>query len=92
MSNIERKNSNLAFCIKCGAFLQEAVIAQSEQICPGCGRNMVVSIKNGKVVVFESERKGEAEPDYKLKAREMSYFSYLSKKKDTNQELSAKHK
>ena len=90
MNNVERKDSNIAFCIKCGAFLQEAVIAQSEQICPGCGRIMVVSIKNGKVVVFESKRKSEADPDYKLRAREMSYFSYLSKKKDTNQELTVK--
>ena len=90
MSNVERKDSNLAFCIKCGTFLQEAVIAQSEQICPGCGRNMVVSIKNGKVVVFESERKGEADPDYKMRARAMSYILHQVKKKEADQELSLK--
>ena len=59
MSETARKELQLAFCPGCGTFLQKASVAQSEQICPCCGRDVVVSIKNGKVIVFESRREAK---------------------------------
>lgn len=77
MSEETRKESKLAFCPECGTFLQKAVIAQSEQICPCCGKDVVVSIKNGKVIVFESRREGERDPEYMGRVRAMTYFNRL---------------
>ena len=73
MSEETRKELKLAFCPECGTFLQKAVIAQSEQICPCCGKDVVVSIKNGKVIVFQSRREDASDPDYMMRARAMSY-------------------
>ena len=50
MSPAEEKTGEcMAFCHKCGAFLMEAPVAKSYMDCPGCGRNLVVNVKNNKV-------------------------------------------
>lgn len=56
----------------------KASVAQSEQICPCCGRDVVVSIKNGKVIVFESRREAEKDPEYMVQVRAMSYFNRMN--------------
>ena len=81
MSEVARKELQLAFCPGCGTFLQKAAIAQSEQICPCCGRDVVVSIKNGKVIVFESRREDEQDPEYMTRVRAMTYFNRMKYKK-----------
>ena len=68
-----RKEVRYACCPVCGSFLQKAAIAQSEQICPCCGKNVVVSIKNGKVVEFESKRKSDTEPEVMQFTRALAY-------------------
>lgn len=78
MSETARKELQLAFCPGCGTFLQKASVAQSEQICPCCGRDVVVSIKNGKVIVFESRREAEKDPEYMVQVRAMSYFNRMN--------------
>lgn len=80
MSEVARKELQLAFCPGCGTFLQKAAIAQSEQICPCCGKDVVVSIKNGKVIVFESRRE-EQDPEYMTRVRAMTYFNRMKYKK-----------
>ena len=81
MSETARKELQLAFCPGCGTFLQKAAIAQSEQICPCCGKDVVVSIKNGKVIVFESRREGEQDPEYMMRVRAMTYLNRMKKAK-----------
>lgn len=81
MSETARKELKLAFCPGCGTFLQKAAIAQSEQICPCCGKDVVVSIKNGKVIVFESRREGEQDPEYMMRVRAMTYLNRMRKAK-----------
>ena len=81
MSEVARKELQLAFCPGCGTFLQKAAIAQSEQICPCCGRDVVVSIKNGKVIVFESRIEDEQDPEYMTRVRAMTYFNRMKYKK-----------
>lgn len=76
MSEETRKELKLAFCPDCGTFLQKAAIAQSEQICPCCGKDVVVSIKNGKVIVFESRRE-DTDPEYMMRARAMTYLNRI---------------
>lgn len=78
MSEVARKELKLAFCPGCGTFLQKAAIAQSEQICPCCGKDVVVSIKNGKVIVFESRREEDSDPEYMMRARSMTYLNRIN--------------
>lgn len=68
-----RKEVRYACCPVCGSFLQKAAIAQSEQICPCCGKNVVVSIKNGKVVVFELKREPDTESEVMHFTRDRVY-------------------
>ena len=80
MSDVARKELSMAFCPKCGTFLQKAAIAQSEQICPCCKTNLVVSIKNGKVSVFESRREEDKNPEYTaLTGRVTMYYNGMAK-------------
>lgn len=81
MSETARKELQLAFCPGCGTFLQKAAIAQSEMICPCCGKDVVVSIKNGKVIVFESRRESEQDPEYMTRVRAMTYLNRMKKAK-----------
>ena len=81
MSETARKELQLAFCPGCGTFLQKAAIAQSEMICPCWGKDVVVSIKNGKVSVFESRRESEQDPEYMMRVRAMTYLNRMRKAK-----------
>lgn len=81
VSETARKELQLAFCPGCGTFLQKAAIAQSEMICPCCGKDVVVSIKNGKVIVFESRRESEQDPEYMMRVRAMTYLNRMRKAK-----------
>ena len=68
-----RHEKYVASCSNCGAFLQEAQSdCRCNVICPGCGENVVVIIKKGKVTVFMDRREDE-NPAYKEKARMLSY-------------------
>lgn len=79
MSEVARKELQMAFCPGCGTFLQKAVITQSEQICPCCGRNIVVSIRNGKVIIFESRREEDQKPEYMANVRAMNCFGRMNR-------------
>ena len=81
MSETARKELQLAFCPGCGTFLHQAAIAQSEMIRPCCGKDVVVSIKNGTVIVFESRRESEQDPEYMMRVRAMTYLNRMRKAK-----------
>ena len=68
-----RHEKYVASCSNCGAILQEAQSdCRCNVICPGCGENVVVIVKKGKVTVFMDRREDE-DPAYKEKARMLSY-------------------
>ena len=77
MSEVTRKDKMFACCPYCTTVLQKATVAQSEQVCPTCGRNMVVSIKNGRVIVFESEEDLNAEFAKRQAVRIRTYHGRL---------------
>ena len=70
---LDRKEKFVAFCSYCGTFLQETHgDCNCNVVCTGCGRDMAVVVRNGKVTVFE-ERNNEEVPDYKEKVRLICY-------------------
>lgn len=77
VSEVTRKDKMFACCPYCTTVLQKATVAQSEQICPKCGRNMVVSIKNGRVMVFESEEDLRGEVNQAQAIRVKTYHNKL---------------
>lgn len=65
MHSKEKREHYKVFCMFDGTFLQEAKHTTSSMICPCCGREIVISIRNRKLTLFENRRRPEHLPAYK---------------------------
>lgn len=54
MSTAEEKTGECVVCChRCGEFLMEFALTSSHMVCPECGARLVISVKAGKVSVFD---------------------------------------
>lgn len=68
-----------AFCIFCGAFLQESSgNSTAGVVCPICGRDLVITVKKGKVSVSEDTEQPLDPPAYRRQMRMSCYANRMS--------------
>ncbi|WP_155988407.1 hypothetical protein [Oribacterium sp. P6A1] len=75
---LDRRERFVASCNYCGTFLQETQSnCKCNVVCSGCGRNMAVVVRKGKVTVFEERH--DDDPVYKDRIRMISYVAGLKR-------------
>lgn len=76
----EQRSLN-AFCTSCGSFLLETRgNMTTSMVCPYCGRDLIVSVKNGKVSVSEDTDRAVNPPGFRRRMRMICYTNRVRDK------------
>lgn len=76
----EQRSLN-AFCTLCGSFLLETRgNMTTSMVCPCCGRDLLVSVKNGKVSVSEDADRVANPPEFRRRMRMICYTNRVRDK------------